>query len=429
MYLCGMDLQIFPPEDGFPQAVVKLPLSKSMSNRALIINALTAGALPLKHVAECDDTQAIITALRDPDSETVNIGAAGTAMRFLTAYYSAIDDGHTRLLDGSERMRQRPIGKLVDALRQCGADIEYAGEEGFPPLRIRSRRLSGGTVTLSADTSSQFVSALLMVAPVMAGGLELVLQGEVVSRPYIDMTLAMMSKWGVECEVSERGRHISVPEGGYVPVEFSVEADWSAASYWFEIEAMSYGDIQLEGLWQKSFQGDSRVAEIFRRFGIEPDWEENQGQLTLSPTPDVVARLEMDMDDVPDLAQTVAVTCCMTGIPFRLTGLQTLKIKETDRLEALCRELRKISFMVEAVDDSELVWQGMRIPQPVNGPLSFDTYSDHRMAMAFAPVAMFVPGIVIRDAGVVSKSYPEFWNHLSAAGFRVEPYNVENSQS
>ncbi len=424
-----MDLQIFPPEDGFPQAAVKLPLSKSISNRALIINALTDGALPLERVAECDDTHAIVAALADTEADTVNVGAAGTAMRFLTAYYAALGDGRVRLIDGCERMRQRPIGKLVDALRLCGADIEYAGEEGFPPLRICSKKLSGGEIALSADTSSQFVSALLMVAPLMAGGLELVLQGEIVSRPYIDMTLAMMRQWGVECEVSERGRRISVPECSYVPVEFLVEADWSAASYWFEIEAMSYGDIQLEGLWQKSCQGDSRVADIFRRFGIESDWEENPGQLTLAPTPDVVARLEMDLGDVPDLAQTVAVTCCMTGIPFRLTGLQTLKIKETDRLDALCRELRKTSFMVEAVDDSELVWQGMRIPQPGTEPLSFDTYSDHRMAMAFAPVAMFIPGIVIRDAGVVSKSYPEFWEHLAAAGFRVEPYNDEGSQS
>ena len=415
-----MDLQIFPPDEGFPQAAVKLPLSKSISNRALIINALTPGALPLGEVAVCDDTEAIVNALANPGATDVNIGAAGTAMRFLTAFYVASADGQTRVVDGSERMRQRPIGKLVDALRQCGARIEYVGNEGFPPLQISGHALQGGEITLSADTSSQFVSALLMVAPTMQQGLQLTLEGEIVSRPYIDMTLALMKHWGVECEVSADGRRISVPHCNYTPADFTVEADWSAASYWFEIEAMSYGDISLQGLQQKSLQGDSRVAKIFSTFGIMPDWDENPGSLTLQPTPDVASRMEIDMSDVPDLAQTVAVTCCMTGLPFRLTGLQTLKIKETDRLEALCTELRKLSFMVESANDSELIWPGVTIPQPAQEPLAFDTYADHRMAMAFAPVALFVPGIVIRNADVVTKSYPDYWNHLAEAGFRIE---------
>lgn len=417
-----MDLQIFPPEDGFPQAAVSLPLSKSISNRALIINALTPNAAPLSEVAICDDTEAIVRVLADPTATEINIGAAGTSMRFLTAFYAATADGRTRLLDGSERMRRRPIGKLVDALRQCGAEIDYAGEEGFPPLRITGRQLTGGKIALSADTSSQFVSALLMTGPLMEQGLELTLEGEIVSRPYIDMTLALMKNSGVECTVSHDGRTISVSHCDYTPTDIEVEADWSAASYWFEIEALSYGDIRLKGLHRKSLQGDSRVAEIFATFGIESDWEENPGELTLQPTPDIASRLELDMSDVPDLAQTVAVTCCMTGIPFRLTGLQTLKIKETDRLEALSTELRKLSFMVEA-DDSELVWPGIRIAQPSQEGLpAFDTYNDHRMAMAFAPIALFVPGIVIRDAEVVSKSYPDYWKHLAEAGFRIEEY-------
>ena len=417
-----MDLQIFPPEDGFPQAAVSLPLSKSISNRALITNAPTPNAAPLSEVAICDDTEAIVRALADPTATEINIGAAGTSMRFLTAFYAAKADGRTRVLDGSERMRRRPIGKLVDALRQCGAEIDYAGEEGFPPLRITGRQLTGGKIALSADTSSQFVSALLMTGPLMEQGLELTLEGEIVSRPYIDMTLALMKNSGVECTVLHDGRTISVPHCDYTPTDIEVEADWSAASYWFEIEALSYGDIRLEGLHRKSLQGDSRVAEIFATFGIESDWEENPGELTLQPTPDIASRLELDMSDVPDLAQTVAVTCCMTGIPFRLTGLQTLKIKETDRLEALCTELRKLSFMVEA-DDSELGWPGIRIAQPSQEGLpAFDTYNDHRMAMAFAPIALFVPGIVIRDAEVVSKSYPDYWKHLAEAGFRIEEY-------
>ena len=422
-----MDFQIFPPEDGFPQATVKLPLSKSISNRVLIINALTENAVPLSEVASCDDTDAIVRALSTPGADLVDVGAAGTAMRFLTAYFAALDDGRTRIIDGTERMRKRPIGNLVNALRQCGADIEYIGEEGFPPLRISGRRLQGGCVTLAADTSSQFVSALLMVAPYMTDGLCLTLEGDVVSRPYIDMTVALMKHWGVECGISGDSRTISVPAGNYKVTDFNVEADWSAASYWFEIEAVSYGCIALKGLHRKSLQGDSHVADIFRNFGVEPDWETEYPLLALTPSPDIAPRLEIDMGNVPDLAQTVAVTCCLASVPFRLTGLRTLKIKETDRLEALCTELRKLSFVVEPVNDCELVWDGLRIPQPPSeGPLAFDTYADHRMAMAFAPVALYVPGIVIRNAEVVSKSYPEFWKHMAGAGFRIEPYPTQS---
>lgn len=424
-----MDLQIFPPDDGFPQTIVKLPLSKSISNRALIINALTPEAIALPEVAACDDTDAIVHALANPDELAVDIGAAGTAMRFLTAYFAGLDDGRTRTVDGTERMRNRPIGRLVDALRQCGADIEYVGEEGFPPLRISGKKLRGGDVTLAADTSSQFVSALLMVAPRMTEGLSLTLEGDIVSRPYIDMTVTLMKDWGVECTVADGGRTITVPHGCYKATEFSVEADWSAASYWFEIEAVSYGNVTLQGLQRKSLQGDSHVAEIFRNFGVETDWESEKPLLALTPSPDIAPRLEIDMGNVPDLAQTVAVTCCLSAVPFRITGLKTLKIKETDRLEALCTELRKLSFIVETVDDCELVWNGLRMPQqPLNAPLALDTYADHRMAMAFAPVALFVPGIVIRNAEVVSKSYPEFWNHLSEAGFHIEQY-IHNSRT
>ncbi len=418
-----MDFQIFPPEDGFPQATVSLPLSKSISNRALIINALTPNAIPLSKVALCDDTDAIVHALANPEEEIVNIGAAGTAMRFLTAYFAAKNDGRTRMIDGTGRMRMRPIKPLVDALRQCGAEIEYVGEEGYPPLRISGKQLHGGCITLTAGISSQFVSALLMTAPAMTEGLCLTLEGDIVSRPYIDMTIALMSHWGIECETSNSNKTISVPSGSYKAVEFNVEADWSAASYWFEIEAVSYGEIALKGLNDKSLQGDSHVARIFRNFGVEPDWETEYPLLKLAPSPDIAPRLELDMSDVPDLAQTVAVTCCLASVPFRLTGLKTLKIKETDRLGALCMELRKLSFVVESVDDCELVWNGLRIPHPTAGhPIAFDTYADHRMAMAFAPVALYVPGIVIRNAEVVSKSYPEFWKHLANAGFRIEPY-------
>ena len=421
-----MDYRIFPPEE-LPEAIISLPLSKSISNRALILNALAGGHGSLGRVAECDDTDVMLAALDSYFSRQgassgmeleVSVGAAGTAMRFLTAFF-ATRSGSVVSLDGTERMRRRPIAPLVDALRACGASIEYLGEEGFPPLRIEGRDLQGGEVTLDGSVSSQFVSALLMVAPVMAGGLVLRLSGDVVSQPYIAMTLNMMAEWGVE---SSRDRNmISVPHAVYTPIAYHVEADWSAASYWYELQSFSFGTIGLRGLLPSgSMQGDSALMRIYRNFGIvtEPS-EEFPGVLDLLADPDLTPRFEADMSAVPDLAQTVVVSCCMLGIPFRITGLKTLKIKETDRLSALRNELMKISFVVE-IDDDSIAWEGGRCPVKGDSPIIIDTYDDHRMAMAFAPVAWYVPGIIVRDAGVVSKSYPDYWSHLRAAGFLIE---------
>lgn len=411
-----MDYRIFPPEE-LPEAIIDLPLSKSISNRVLIINALAGGSGTVARVARCDDTDVMLAAL-DSSDDTVSIGAAGTAMRFLTAYFAATP-GRTVTLDGSERMRCRPIAPLVDALRTCGAHIEYVGEEGYPPLRIEGTALAGGEISLDGGVSSQFVSALLMIAPTMADGLKLHIKGDVVSQPYISMTLGIMAEWGVDAQ--REGNMISVPHAAYTPVAYTVEADWSAASYWYELQSFSFGTIGLRGLNKAcSMQGDSALQDIYRSFGIvTEESDEFPGVLDLMADPDLTPRFEADFSAVPDIAQTVAVSCCLLGIPFHITGLKTLKIKETDRLEALRRELMKISFVVD-IDDSSIAWEGARCRVDGNSPVAIDTYDDHRMAMSFAPVAWYVPGLIIRNAEVVSKSYPDFWAHLRSAGFIIE---------
>lgn len=409
-----MDYRIYPP-DGFVEASVRLPLSKSISNRALIINALTPGAAPLSEMARCDDTAALSAAL-SADDGTINIGAAGTAMRFLTAYFAA-SPGRQVTLDGSERMHQRPIGQLVDALREAGADISYTGREGFPPLAINGKRLKGGDVKIEGAISSQYVSALLMVAPTMTDGLSLKIGGELPSMPYIKMTLQMMEQRGVEAIVGPDS--IDIAPGRYrLPDDNSIEEDWSAASYWYEITALSAGSVTLPGLSPQSLQGDARCVEIFERLGVLTERDDDCGGLALTPSPDAHSRLELDLSEQPDLAQTLAVTAAVLGVPFRLSGLSSLKIKETDRLEALRKELDKLGIIAETERDEALIWEGRR--HPVFEMPRIDTYRDHRMAMAFAPVAIFCPGIIINDIEVVSKSYPGFWDDLSAAGFTLQ---------
>lgn len=403
-----MDYRVYPPQEMI-DATITLPLSKSISNRALILNALTTEALPLKNVAKCDDTDAMIRALNEK-GDRVDVGAAGTAMRFLTAYF-ATKTGSVVEIDGSQRMRQRPIKALVEALKACGAKIEYLGEEGFPPLRIEGTALDGGEVSLPASISSQYISALLMIAPLMNNGLKLTLEGEITSRPYILMTLSMMSEWGVDCDFEQNV--ITVPKAEYKAANYDIEADWSAASYWYEISALSAGCIALKGLNEKSIQGDSALAEYFTKIGVDSQFEGEE--LSLMPSPEQLSRVELDLSEQPDIAQTIAVTCCLLRIPFKLTGLATLKIKETDRLIALQRELAKLSFDVEIEQDSQLIWNGLQ--HPIFEEPQIETYKDHRMAMAFAPAALYLPGLVIKDVDVVAKSYPEYWSHLVEAGF------------
>lgn len=413
-----MDYQIFPPEE-IVDAVIKLPLSKSISNRVLLINALTGNKGHVEAVAQCDDTEAMTSGLAS-SGDSVNVGAAGTAMRFLTAYFAG-QAGRKVTLDGSERMRQRPIRPLVDALLACGARISYSGTEGFPPIAIEGCHLKGGDVTVDASVSSQYVSALLMMAPAMEQGLNLTLSGNAVSRPYIAMTVALMKQWGAQVEIDDNV--ITVAPGAYKPVDCKVEADWSAASYWYEIAAFSFGDIKLVGLDADSTQGDSALMKIYRNFGIEST-RDADGNIMLEASPDITPRMTIDMSGQPDLAQTVAVTCCVLNLPFMMSGLSTLKDKETDRIEALVTELAKLSFILETPERGTLVWEGKRMPVQ-NGPVAIDTYKDHRMAMAFAPIALFLPGIIIKDADVVNKSYPEFWDHLRQVGFTLNSIDLE----
>ena len=417
-----MDYRIFPPDE-LIETTVKLPLSKSMANRVLTIAALAGAPTPEALTEICDDTRAMGRALTDPDAKLIDVGAAGTAMRFLTAVMAA-SAGREVTIDGSERMRCRPIGPLVDALRSCGALIDYVEQEGFPPLHITGQRLKGGDVTVDAGVSSQFVSALLMAGPMMTEGLTLTLKGTPVSEPYIAMTLAMMRRAGADAAVIAPGV-IRVEPGGYPRPELRVEADWSAAAFWMEIQSLSSGFITLDHLSADSVQGDSAAARIFADLGVMTDFEGEEGLTELTASPDLSPRLLLDMTDTPDLVLPVAVTCCLLRVPFRFTGLRTLRIKETDRIEALCREMLKLGVELTVEGDDVMWWEGRC--HPISELPEFDTYDDHRMAMALAPVALFLPGIVVRNAEVTSKSYPDFWAHLEQAGFRLtdgnEPYD------
>ena len=402
-----------------------LPASKSISNRALIIYALSGSRMMPQNLSDCDDTRVVIDAIRYMP-EVIDIGAAGTAMRFLTAYLSVMRGTH--VITGTERMKQRPIGVLVEALRRLGAQIDYMNEEGFPPLRITGRSLQGGEVELPGNVSSQYISALLMIGPVLENGLTLKLTGDIFSRPYIDLTLWLMREFGADAEWSG-GDTISVKGQAYEGRDYYIENDWSGASYWYEMVALSKdrdAQVQMPGLTDGSKQGDSVVKYIFSLLGVKTVFETKEEgrlqQVTLKKSGRRVPRLEYDFVNSPDLAQTVVVTCCMLGIPFHFRGLSTLKIKETDRIKALKAELRKLGFELEDRNDSELVWDGTRCePEP---GAAIATYKDHRMALAFAPASMCQP-ITIDDPQVVSKSYPHFWESLKAAGFTLEESEEE----
>ena len=408
-----MDYKITPPTSAIDTEVA-LPASKSISNRMLMLRALCRGSLPeLHNVAECDDTSAMEAAL-GTNEEYVNIGAAGTAMRFMTAYFATCE-GRTTVLDGSERMRRRPIKILVDALRSCGARISYAGEDGYPPLRIEGCRMHARSVSISGSVSSQYISAILMIAPVI-GCSRVELTGDVVSMPYIKMTLSMMRGMGVDCTLEDNVVKIA-PNSSYKPVEMTVESDWSAASYWYELAALFPSSrITLQGLEQDSVQGDSAVARLMSEFGVKTDYR--PGKVTISSASASRGVVEMDLGENPDLAQTIVVTACLAGRHFVISGLKTLKIKETDRIEALRAELRKLGYVLSVSGDVSLEWHGERCDPTPNPHIA--TYADHRMAMAFAPAAILFPGIVVEDAEVVSKSYPHFWDHLAGSGFKIE---------
>ncbi len=395
------------------KTVVQLPSSKSICNRALILNALSYSPYQIQNLSDCDDTAVLVKALNS-NSCDFDIKAAGTAMRFLTAFLSKVVGEWT--ITGTERMKNRPIKILVDALNSIGARIEYMEKEGYPPLRIFGSALQGGEISLPGGVSSQYISALLMIAPLMEKGLTLHLEGNIISRPYIRLTLQLMEQYGVKANWN--GAEIKVLPQEYNPIPFTVESDWSAASYWYEIMALSkQAEIELRGLFKNSFQGDSVVAKIFQQLGVGTTYTSDG--VVLRKNGNVTKKLVYDFVNEPDLAQTFVVTCVSMNIPFRFTGLQSLKIKETDRIEALKVELHKLGYVLKDSKDSILEWNGERCESDESPSIS--TYEDHRMAMSFAPIALVRPsGILIEHPEVVSKSYPHFWEHLNLAGFGIE---------
>nr|WP_322622904.1 3-phosphoshikimate 1-carboxyvinyltransferase [uncultured Flavobacterium sp.] len=393
------------------QASVQVTGSKSETNRLLLLQALYPG-ISIENISESDDSIAMQGALASTD-EVVDIHHAGTAMRFLTAYF-AQNEGRKVLLTGSQRMQERPIGVLVDALRSLGADIEYAGNEGYPPLRINGKKLAGGKASIKADVSSQYITALLLIAGKLENGLELELLGELTSIPYIKMTLGLLNEVGIENTFEGNVITVKPTTDKQQPSTIVVESDWSSASYFYSIVALSEvgTSITLSSYKENSLQGDSALADIYKEFGVETKFSGNE--ITLSKHNLKLEILNLELNDTPDIAQTIAVTCFALGIGCHLTGLHTLKIKETDRLEALKAELGKFGAEVTVTNDSLTLAPSSNR----NEGVEVATYNDHRMAMAFAPLALKVP-FVVKDAGVVSKSFPTFWEDMRELGFEV----------
>ncbi|WP_181305828.1 3-phosphoshikimate 1-carboxyvinyltransferase [Rufibacter sp. XAAS-G3-1] len=396
---------------GVLRARVTLPASKSEANRALIIRALSGKDFPVHNLSDANDTQLLNRLLSTPAGEEVSAEDAGTVMRFLTAYYAAT--GQKLTLTGTPRMCQRPIGVLVDALRQLGAQIEYLGQEGYPPLKMNGFEPSGtNRLTVRADISSQYISALLMIAPLLPQGLELTLEGKISSEPYIRMTLAQMAHFGVQATFE--GQKITVAKQEYQAKEYTVESDWSAASYWYSIAALAKeADLFLPALRADSLQGDSVLPELMAPFGVRTEFSPKGVQLTKQPVQESLERI--DFFACPDLAQTVAALAAGLGVEVEMTGLESLRIKETDRIAALQAELVKLGAELRETEPD--VFKVFLAKQPQN-EATIHTYEDHRMAMAFAPLALKQP-LVVEEPRVVRKSYPKYWEELEKAGFIV----------
>lgn len=400
------------------KGIIKLDGSKSISNRVLLIQALCKEKFTIHNLSTSDDTQALQKALANKSEQNcIDVGAAGTTMRFLTAYFS-LQKG-TWTLTGSERMKQRPIGVLVKALQTLGATIEYVENTGYPPLQITGQpKLTGDKVAMTATVSSQYISALLLIAPTLANGLTINLEGQLVSRPYLEMTLRIMEYFGIQHTWIDQT--IQVLPQTYQAKDFTVEADWSAASYYYAMAAMSDEvDLALEGLQSNSLQGDSVLAQLMDSLGVATTYTDKGVKLTKKKS--TLTHLTYNFISCPDIAQSVAVVCAGLGIPAHFSGLITLSIKETDRTKALQQELAKVGVDFQGDKD---VWT-ISFPTPKvelsTYPIpTIKTYHDHRMAMAFAPLAIKLPqGLQILDPMVVTKSYPIFWEDIAKIGFLI----------
>ena len=407
-----MKLHLTGPAEQQLHANIKITGSKSESNRSLLLAALYKG-IAIKNLSNSDDAQVMQQGLQK-DSGIVDIHHAGTAMRFLTGYFAS-QEGKEVVLTGSKRMTERPIKILVDALRDLGATISYANEEGYPPIKISGKSLIKDKVSLPANISSQYISSLLLIAPSLKNGLELELVGKITSVPYIKMTLSLLDE--LEIPNSFNGNLIKVAgKPSVLPTTLVVESDWSSASYYYSIVAMAAvgSQITLSAYKSNSLQGDSVLSKIYTRFGVTTSFGENSVTLRKSEEPKNTT-VDFDLANAPDIAQTIAVTVFGLGMGCHLTGLHTLKIKETDRLEALYTELSKLGSDISVTDKSLTINPTTSIVSNV----AIDTYNDHRMAMAFAPLAL-KKSISINEAGVVSKSYPDFWEDLKALQFSIK---------
>lgn len=392
------------------QAQIAVTGSKSETNRLLLLQALFPN-ITLANTSNSDDSEVMEKALKGSE-EIVDIHHAGTAMRFLTAFF-AVNEGREVVLTGSQRMTERPIKVLVEALEQLGAQITYENQEGYPPIRIKGQKITVSKVNIPANVSSQYISALLLVAPKLENGIEINLVGEITSVPYIKMTLALLNDLGVE--TSFEGNTLKVfPKAEVTSREIVVESDWSSASYFFSLAALAEtASITINSYKENSLQGDSALVEIYKLLGVDSHFENNALTLTKNTnyTPET---LNLDLNNTPDIAQTIVVTCLGLGIGCHLTGLHTLKIKETDRLEALRIELTKLGANISVTNDSLTLIS----TEKINENIKIATYNDHRMAMAFAPLALKVP-IIIENAEVVSKSYPDFWDDMKKLDFII----------
>jgi 3-phosphoshikimate 1-carboxyvinyltransferase len=413
-----MNLQLKKSQISSFTSEISITGSKSETNRLLLLQALYPN-LVLENTSNSDDSEVMMKILTDfqlPASSFVfDVHHAGTAMRFLTAFF-AIQEGKEVILTGSSRMKERPIQILVEALNHLGAEISYVENEGFPPIKIKGKKLTKNKVTLPANVSSQYISALLLMAPKLENGLEVTLEGEITSVPYINMTLALLNEIGIETSFKENIIKVNQLQNTTSKL-ITVESDWSSASYWYSIIALSEmgTEIQLSSYKENSLQGDAVLAEIYKNFGVETVFKENTIFLAkISNFQLPTSNFQFSLNNCPDIAQTIAVTCFGLGISCHLTGLHTLKIKETDRLEALKVELTKLGAIISVTNDSLHLITSSKI----NENVSIATYQDHRMAMAFAPLALKV-SIIIENAEVVSKSYPSFWDDLAMLNFSI----------
>ncbi len=400
------------------QAQIAITGSKSETNRLLLLQALFPN-ITLANTSNSDDSEVMMKALvpntqnPEPNTQIIDIHHAGTAMRFLTAYF-AVNEGREVVLTGSPRMKERPIKVLVEALQQLGAQISYENEEGYPPIRIKGKKITANKVNIPANVSSQYISALLLIAPKLENGIEITLVGEITSIPYIKMTLALLNDLNIQ--TSFEGNTIKVyPKQEVESKVMTVESDWSSASYFFSLAALSNeASISLSSYKETSLQGDSALVDIYAKMGVETHFEENKMTLVKQANFELKT-LNLDLNNTPDIAQTIVITCLGLGIGCHLTGLHTLKIKETDRLEALRIEMTKLGANISVTNDSLT----LIATKDINPNIKIVTYNDHRMAMAFAPLALKVP-IIIENAEVVSKSYPDFWEDLKILGFLIE---------